>query len=149
MTHTFKVRLCSFAMAATALAFYQSVTASRAALQNERSQMVAKIEAYNLSVNGTEKTAENPIWADGTYQGEGQGFAGKIELSVTVEGSHIKNIEVVGNVSDDAAYFNQAKALLDEIIAKQTSQVDIVSGATFSSKGLMQAVQDALGKAVE
>ena len=149
MTHTFKVRLCSFAMAATALAFYQSVTASRAALQNERSQTIAQIEAYNLSVNGTEQDTENTVWADGTYQGEGQGFAGKIELSVTVEGGQIKTIEVVGNVSDDAAYFNQAKALLDDIIAKQTPQVDTVSGATFSSKGLIQAVQDALGKAVE
>lgn len=149
MTHTFKVRLCSFAMAATALAFYQSVTASRAALQNERSQTIAKIEAYNLSVNGTAQGTETPAWADGTYQGEGQGFAGKIELSVTVEGGQITNIEVAGNVSDDAAYFNQAKSLLDTIIAKQTPQVDTVSGATFSSKGLIQAVQDALGKAVE
>lgn len=149
MTHTFKVRLCSFAMAATALAFYQSVTASREALQNERSQTIAQIEAYNLSVNGTEQDTENTAWADGTYQGEGQGFAGKIELSVTVAGGQIKNIEVVGNVSDDAAYFNQAKSLLDDIIAKQTPQVDTVSGATFSSKGLIQAVQDALGKAVE
>lgn len=149
MTHTFKVRLCSFAMAATALAFYQSVTASRTALQNERNQTIAQIEAYNLSVNGTEQDTENTAWADGTYQGEGQGFAGKIELGVTVEGGQIKTIEVVGNVSDDAAYFNQAKALLDDIIAKQTPQVDTVSGATFSSKGLIQAVQDALGKAVE
>ncbi len=149
MTHTFKVRLCSFAMAATALAFYQSVTASRAALQNERNQTIAQIEAYNLSVTGTDQGTENTAWADGTYQGEGQGFAGKIELSVTVEGGQIKTIEVVGNVSDDAAYFNQAKALLDDIIAKQTPQVDTVSGATFSSKGLIQAVQDALGKAVE
>ncbi len=149
MTHTFKVRLCSFAMAATALAFYQSVTASRAALQNERNQTIAQIEAYNLSVNGTEQDTENTAWADGTYQGEGQGFAGKIELGVTVEGGQIKTIEVVGNVSDDAAYFNQAKALLDDIIAKQTPQVDTISGATFSSKGLIQAVQDALGKAVE
>ncbi len=149
MTHTFKVRLCSFAMAATALAFYQSVTASRAALQNERNQTIAQIEAYNLSVNGTEQDTENTAWADGTYQGEGQGFAGKIELSVTVEGGQIKTIEIVGDVSDDAAYFNQAKALLDDIIAKQTPQVDTVSGATFSSKGLIQAVQDALGKAVE
>lgn len=149
MTHTFKVRLCSFAMAATALAFYQSVTASRAALQNERNQTIAQIEAYNLSVAGTDQGTENTAWADGTYQGEGQGFAGKIELSVTVEGGQIKTIEVVGNVSDDAAYFNQAKALLDDIIAKQTPQVDTISGATFSSKGLIQAVQDALGKAVE
>lgn len=149
MTHTFKVRLCSFAMAATALAFYQSVTASRAALQNERNQTIAQIEAYNLSVTGTDQGIENTVWADGTYQGEGQGFAGKIELGVTVEGGQIKTIEVVGNVSDDAAYFNQAKALLDDIIAKQTPQVDTVSGATFSSKGLIQAVQDALGKAVE
>ena len=149
MTHTFKVRLCSFAMAATALAFYQSVTASRAALQNERNQTIAQIEAYNLSVNGTDQGTENTAWADGTYQGEGQGFAGKIELGVTVEGGQIKTIEVVGNVSDDAAYFNQAKSLLDDIIAKQTPQVDTVSGATFSSKGLIQAVQDALGKAVE
>ncbi len=89
---------------------------------------------------------ESGTYKDGTYTGEGQGFNGTIKVQVTIKNSKIKNIRVLES-SDDASYFNKAKALLKNIIKKQTTNVDTVSGATYSSAGLIEAVRDALSKA--
>lgn len=80
---------------------------------------------------------------DGVYRGTGTGFAGDITVAVQIKDKQISSIEVV-NTSDDAAFFNRAKAVLDSMIEKQTYNVDTVSGATFSSKGLISAVKNAL-----
>ena len=80
---------------------------------------------------------------DGVYRGTGTGFAGNITVAVQIKDKQITSIEVV-STSDDAAFFNRAKAVLDSMIEKQTYNVDTVSGATFSSKGLISAVKNAL-----
>lgn len=80
---------------------------------------------------------------DGVYRGTGTGFAGDITVAVQIKDKQITSIEVV-STSDDAAFFNRAKAVLDSMIEKQTYNVDTVSGATFSSKGLISAVKNAL-----
>lgn len=83
--------------------------------------------------------------ADGTYEGSGTGFRGTTTVSVTVENGSITTIDVV-SYSDDAPYFNRAKStVISEIIDQQTVTVDAVSGATYSSNGIMDAVADALG----
>ena len=48
---------------------------------------------------------------------------------------------------EDPAYYDQAVAVIDEMLKAQSSEVDTVSGATFSSTGLIEATEDALGKA--
>lgn len=80
---------------------------------------------------------------DGVYKGSGTGFAGKVTVSVEVKDGSIADIEVLSN-SDDAAFFNRAKSVIDEILKSQSFEVDTVSGATYSSKGIINAVKNAL-----
>ena len=82
-------------------------------------------------------------YKDGTYIGVGEGYKGDIIVSVTIKDKTIREI-VVTETKDDEAFFNKAKNLLNDILAKQDANVDTVSGATFSSKGLIEAVSDAL-----
>ena len=99
--------------------------------------------------NQTEATQakESSGYKDGSYEGKGMGNNGNIEVRVTVEGGKIKNIEVTKEV-DDEEYCNDAeKCVLPAIIEKQSPDVDTVSGSTYSSKGLIDAVTDALSKA--
>jgi uncharacterized protein with FMN-binding domain len=84
---------------------------------------------------------------DGTYEGSADGYEGTITVSVTVSGGQVTDITVVSE-SDSPQFFNQAKTLLDTIISGQTLEVDAVSGATFSSAGLINATADALQQAV-
>ena len=82
--------------------------------------------------------------ADGTYEGSANGFSGKIKVSVVIKNQTIRSINILGN-SDDEAFFNRAKeGVTASILAKQSTDVDTVSGATYSSRGIINAVKDAL-----
>ena len=83
--------------------------------------------------------------ADGTYSGTGSGFRGDTDVTVTVANGYITAIRIDSYV-DDEQYFSRAKSsIIDRIISAQSTDVDTVSGATYSSNGILAAVADALG----
>ncbi len=84
---------------------------------------------------------------DGTYTGSGMGYNDDITVKVTVSGGKITDVAIVSS-DDDEPYFANARAVIARILSSQTTNVDAVSGATYSSKGIMAAVSDALQKAV-
>jgi len=96
--------------------------------------------------NKQENKQEQQKYKDGQYEGKARGYTSEIKVKVTIEKGKISKIEVIEQ-KEDQIYWNQAKKVIDRIIEKQDSQVDISAGATISSKGIMYAVQDALGKA--
>ena len=103
-------------------------------------QTVSRQPASNTSMpSGTMK--------DGTYTGSGMGYNDNITVKVTVSGGKITDIVIVSS-DDDEPYFTNARAVVARILSAQTTNVDAVSGATYSSKGIMAAVSDALQKAV-
>ena len=104
---------------------------------------------HNIATIRAEKeakiTAENSgsgSWKDGIYEGSGQGFGGQIVVSVTISDIQIKEAK-----NEDSAYFNNAKKIIDTMKQKQTADVDVASGATYSSKGIIAAVRNALKEA--
>ena len=58
-----------------------------------------------------------------------------------IERQTIQSISIVSAPGEDAAFLNRAKGVIDRIIASQSVDVDTVSGATFSSKGILAAVK--------
>ncbi len=86
-------------------------------------------------------------YQDGVYTGSAEGFKGTTTVQVRVENGNIKEILILSN-SDDAAFFDKAESgVLNQILTQQTTQVDTVSGATYSSNGIINAVQNALSSA--
>ncbi|MDR0518642.1 MAG: FMN-binding protein [Clostridiales Family XIII bacterium] len=85
--------------------------------------------------------------ADGTYTGTGKGYAGYITVKVVIKSHAIKSIEITDIGADDPPYVAKAKKVIGYILKAQSTDVDAVSGATFSSNGIIAAVRDALGKA--
>ena len=83
---------------------------------------------------------------DGVYIGSGQGFNGPIRVRVTVSGGNITNVEILSH-SDDAPFFNRAKAVIGRLLGRPGKSVDTVSGATYSSRGIIDAVRNALAGA--
>lgn len=81
---------------------------------------------------------------DGIYEGTGTGFAGKITVAVEIKDKKIVAITVLNVEADDVAFFNRAKGVIDRIIQSQNLDVDVVSGATYSSRGIISAVKNAL-----
>ncbi|MDO4849894.1 MAG: FMN-binding protein [Coriobacteriia bacterium] len=80
---------------------------------------------------------------DGTYTGSGTGFSGVITVQVTIQGGKITAIEIVSS-GDDESYFGQVRGLVDTVIEQQSLSIDTVSGATYSSRGLLSAIKNAL-----
>lgn len=93
------------------------------------------------------KVEDAAAYKDGTYYGSGTGFGGPLKVMVEISGGKIASIQIVEN-SDGSDYISKAASLIDSIITTQSTNVDTVSGATYSSVGIIQAVRDALGQAV-
>ena len=96
-----------------------------------------------------EKPTEPEIvyqYKNGTFSGSGEGFEGTITVNVTIENDKITNISVV-SASDDEPYWSEGKGIISRIISAQSANVDTVSGATFSSRGILDAVKAALSSA--
>lgn len=140
----FAIRTVSLLLILGVLWQYQHIAASRAAVVAERQQRIDEVEAYNAAL--TEQDVVGG-YNDGTYEGAGMGFGGEITVSVTVADGKVAEITVLSADGEDPAYYDQALAVLDEIVSAQSTEVDTVSGATFSSTGLIEAAVDALGKA--
>ena len=85
-------------------------------------------------------------YKDGTYYGTGKGFAGNIKVKVDIAGGKISAISIV-STKDGDSYVKSASSLLDTIVEKQSTNVDTVSGATFSSRGIIATVRSALSQA--
>ncbi|OOM82226.1 putative electron transport protein YccM [Clostridium puniceum] len=87
-------------------------------------------------------------YKDGTYTGSGIGFKGRTtKVSVTIADGKIIKIETL-SYGDDRQYYEKAgDGVTKSIISKQSTLVDTVSGATYSSKGIMSAVANALNQA--
>ena len=86
-------------------------------------------------------------YKDGTYQGSGTGFGGTISVQVTVSGGKISNIDILSAAGETSSYFSSASGVVSRILSAQNPNVDAVSGATYSSNGIIQAVQNALSGA--
>lgn len=81
--------------------------------------------------------------ADGVYKGSATGFSGSVTVAVTIMDKKITSIDILSS-TDDEAFFNRAKGVIDRIISSQSFDVDVVSGATYSSNGIIKAVKNAL-----
>lgn len=106
----------------------------------------AKEDAEEADTEEESDDSEN-VYKDGTYTGSAQGFGGTITVQVTLASDEITDIQVTSAPGEDSAYLSQGEGVISSIISAQSTDVDTVSGATFSSTGIINAVVDALGKA--
>lgn len=117
----------------------------------ENAAAIEEVEAYNREIERQIAEAEgrsDSPYVDGAYEGSAEGFGGPIRVKVTIAGGDIADIEVLEAAAEDPAYFSQAETVLGEILSTQGVDVDTVTGATFSSTGLINAVTAALRAAL-
>lgn len=86
-------------------------------------------------------------YRDGVYTASAQGFGGPITVQVTVQNDTITDISILSHDGETTSYFARARKVVSEILTTGTPDVDSVSGATYSSTGILNAVKRALAKA--
>ena len=82
-----------------------------------------------------------------TTQGVGVGKHGDIQVAVTFDNGKIQKIDILKNAENPVLAKKVFTDLKDQIVAANSVQLDGISGATFTSKGLFAAVEDAAKKA--
>jgi uncharacterized protein with FMN-binding domain len=82
--------------------------------------------------------------ADGTYRGQSKVGPVRVTLDVTVKDKAIKGIDLIRHFN---GLGKKAEAIIPRVIEAQSLEVDTISGATFSSKAILQAIERALDTA--
>ena len=125
----------------------QTASAADTASDSDTSDSTSTDSSEAADDNADTSADSDNVYKDGTYTGEADGYGGTIQVEVTLASDEITSINVVSAPGEDSAYLSQAESVIDSIISAQSTDVDTVSGATFSSTGILNAVDDALGKA--
>lgn len=100
------------------------------------------------TVQTTSSSSASQKYKDGTFEGSGTGFhGGTTVVSVTIANGRITEINPVSSEDSNQFFSSAYESVSKEILSSQSPEVDAVSGATFSSNGIMSAVADALAKA--
>lgn len=153
----FLIKLFDLILIVGLLAGYQAVIYSREKnteiaelksqinqLEGEKDEIIkAAKSSGKLGADG-ESASGAGAYKDGTYEGSGDGFGGKIKVSVTVKGQKITAIDIKEASGEDEAYLSMAKDIINTMIDQQSADVDTISGATYSSTGIKTAVTEAL-----
>lgn len=141
--NSFSIRLFSLMIIVVTFLGYNSVLKNR-----EQAEKIDRLEHQlnKTEINGIIESNQNN-YKNGKYKGKADGFGGTIEVEVVVEKGNISKINIVSADGEDKSYLDMAEKICDDIISAQTSDVDTISGATFSSTGIKNAVKQAIGKA--
>ncbi|WP_195989055.1 FMN-binding protein [Clostridium sp. D53t1_180928_C8] len=122
--------------------FYPATKENNITTSNENNSNT--LEETPTSTEEKNTSTDTTSYKDGTYEGTGSGFNGNISVKVTIESNSITNIVVTDTVDDEPFIDKAINGIFEAVIEVQSTEVDTVSGATFSSKGLISAVKDAL-----
>ena len=128
-------------------AFRTTQTESTSAAESVNGDSAASASASKAEDTGTATAGGSGIAAavpDGAYEGKGVGYNGNIKVKVTVAGGKITAIEILKTDDDEEYFYDAKKKVIQEILDRQTAEVDAASGATSSSDGIMKAVKNAL-----
>lgn len=103
-----------------------------------------KEEVTKIDQDSTEIEAK---YKDGTYEGKSEGKGGDIVVKVTVKAGDIDSVEVVKHNETELISDNAITKIVKAVSENKSVNVDVVSGATMTSEGILSAVKDALVKA--
>ena len=108
-----------------------------------KSTMIKSVVAMVFAVGFAAASMAAPVTAEGT----GVGKHGDITVAVTFDAGKIQDIKIVKNAENPILAKKVFTDLKDQVVALSSTDVDLVSGATFSAKGFIDAVNDAAKKA--
>ena len=100
-------------------------------------------EAADGQTEPEEQTAGLP-YADGVYTGSSRGYGGAVKVQVTMKDGSITEVQITDASHESKSFLKRARRLLGMILSAQTWEVDAVSEATYTSRGILGAVKNAL-----
>ncbi|MDO4719696.1 MAG: FMN-binding protein [Peptostreptococcaceae bacterium] len=114
--------------------------------KEEEKKQEAQVSEKKEEAPAPAPAAPSSKYKDGSYTGSGAGYNGDVTVSLTIQSDKITAVNVTSHADDDI-YMEDAKAVISKILSAQSADVDSVSGATYSSEGIKNAVRAALQQA--
>lgn len=119
----------------------EDISQIKEALAKESTAAMAETTKKNTTKKGKKGAIDVK---DGTYKGSANGYGGKVTVNVTVSKKTMTAIDVASAPGETDSFFQRAKGVIDKMLTAQSTDVDVVSGATYSSNGIIGAVKNAL-----
>ena len=138
------VQLLPAVVAAAAVLFALPHTMPVLAAVPEKLAAVAEQPEETASSEAEEDALPKLPYADGVYVGSSRGYGGAVRVQVTMENGSITEIEILDASHETKQFLRRAKRLLTAVVDAQSWEVDAVSEATYTSRGILGAVQNAL-----
>ncbi len=138
------VQLLPAVAAAAAVLFALPRTVPVLAAVPERLTAVIEQPVEAASSEAEEEALPKLPYADGVYVGSSRGYGGAVRVQVTMENGSITEVEILDASHETKQFLRRAKRLLTTVVDAQSWEVDAVSEATYTSRGILGAVQNAL-----
>lgn len=138
------VQLLPAVAAAAAVLFALPRTVPVLAAVPDRLAAVVEQPAEAASSEAEEEALPKLPYADGVYVGSSRGYGGTVRVQVTMENGSITEVEILDASHETKQFLRRAKRLLTTVVDAQSWEVDAVSEATYTSRGILGAVQNAL-----
>ena len=138
------VQLLPAVAAAAAVLFALPRTVPVLAAVPERLTAVVEQPVEAASSEVEEEVLPKLPYADGVYVGSSRGYGGTVRVQVTMENGSITEVEILGASHETKQFLRRAKRLLTTVVEAQSWEVDAISEATYTSRGILGAVQNAL-----
>ena len=136
----FIAKSVNLAIIVAILAFFSGWAAQAAAHDAEVAEQIAAAERA---------AQRGPYATDGIFSGSAQGFGGLVEVQVVVDNGYIASVEITDASHEDDAWLEEASVLPGRIVEMQTTDIDVVSGATYTSSGILNATTEALRQSMD
>ncbi len=110
----------------------------------ERLVLAAKADSEAAPAEAEVVVMPKLPYPDGVYTGSSRGYGGTVKVQVTMENGSITDVQILDASHETAAFLKRAKRLVNAVLDAQTWEVDAVSEATYTSRGILGAVRNAL-----
>jgi len=111
------------------------------------SLLICALSALILACLALPFVSEANIYTPGAYEGTGSGYRGPIHVRIQTTASRIEDIAIVSHQESSFPGLAAMEELLEQVLETGETDIDAISGATYSSRGFLQAVENALEKA--
>ena len=136
----FGARLINLALVVALVVFFNTWAAKAQAHDEAVAEQIAQAErAAN----------RGPYTNDGVFEGSAKGYGGQVKIQVVIENGYIDSVKILDASSEDQAWLDMTVGLPDRIVKAQSTDIDVVSGATYTSVGILNGATEALKKSLE
>jgi uncharacterized protein with FMN-binding domain len=91
--------------------------------------------------------AKSIIYKEGSYEGNAEGHIGPIKVQILTDQYEIKEIKILEQQETPVIADIVYEKLPDRVLKANSTEVEVVAGATYTSNGLLKAIKDGLDKA--